>query len=151
MKLIYYASILAFLLGISSCRKPRQGEFQMVLSGDKVITNEDTSGVTVSTTPFSSTSDMKITKSKKSSLQVGDMVWSRSGTHVTYANTGTNISAMITGNSPSSVIETTATVYDGTVKSNNSVEGTFSFTYSKQSGSGQYVEATTGSFTLHRK
>jgi hypothetical protein len=151
MKLIYYTFIVTFLLAISSCRKPRQGDFEMVLSGNKVITNEDSSGVTVNTTPYSSSSDMKIKKSKKSSLEVGDMLWNRSGTHVTYAKTNTNISAIISGNSSGSVIETTATVYDGTVKSNNSVEGTFSFSYSKVNGSGEYVEATTGTFSLHRK
>ena len=151
MKLIYYVCIIVFALGISSCRKPRQGEFQMTLIGTKVTTNDDSSGVTISTTPYSNVSDVKVQKSKKNSLEVGEMIWGRSGTHVTYANTSAHIIAIITGNWPGNVVETTVTAYDGTIQSNNTVEGTFSFSYTKVNGSSEYVEATAGTFVLKRK
>lgn len=144
-------SALSLLFSLASCRKPRQGDFEMVLSGTKVTTNTNSSGIVVSTSLYSDTYDIHIKKSRKTAVEVGNMVWKRSGDKVSYTTTNLSFGAIVSGNWANGSTITTANTYDGTIKNNNSIEGNFVFTVTKIDGQGEEVQATTGTFILQRK
>jgi hypothetical protein len=142
---------LVIICGATSCRKPRRGDFEMVLSGETVTTTNNSSGSSVSITQYASTVAYHIQKTKKTSMEVGDMLWAKSGDKVTYASTNVSVGAFASGNWGNAMTETLVNAYEGTIKNNNSVEGTFSFSRTRVDSNTEEVVVTTGTFILQRK
>jgi hypothetical protein len=148
MKNYLILSALVILFSTSSCRKPRKGDFEMVLSGETVTTTNSSSGQTVSIKQYASTSPISVKKTHKTTMEVGDMTWQKSKDKVSFVSTNVGLSTVFSSNP---VTQTIVHTYDGVIKSNNSVEGTFVLSRTSVDSNSEEIEVTTGSFILRRK